>query len=81
MNDCNSVEDSIVLGDGADEPLLLGGSTGRPRPRTFTFLEFIAIPPGPMTIPWTPRAAVGTLGVIAALASLSFLPTFLTSLL
>ena len=80
MNDCNSVEDSIVLGDGADEPLLVGGSTGRPRPRTFTFLEFIAIPPGPMTLPWTLRTAVGTLGVVAALVLLSFLPIVLTSL-
>lgn len=80
MNNNNSFQDSILLRDGADEPLLVGGSTGRPRPRTFTFLEFIAIPPGPMTLPWTMRTAVGAFGVIATIVLLSLLPIFLTSL-
>ena len=70
--DDNVVDDIMVKGDGADEPLLLDGSTGRPRPRTFTFLEFISIPPGPKTLPWTLRTFAGIFLLFSMFVSIPF---------
>lgn len=45
------VSDNSHQGEVLDEPLLLGGSHGRGRPRKFTFFQFLTIPFGPNSLP------------------------------
>ena len=68
---------SQSLRDGSDEPLLLDGSTGRPRPRKFTFADFMAISPGPNTLPWTLRTVAGTLLFVSMFGMLPLFALFL----
>ena len=64
-----SVQVDMQGGDDVNEPLLVGGSSGRPRPRQFTFAEFIVIPYGPLGLPLDARTGLGLfmIGVVSCI--------------